>query len=181
MDFSILQDFIDDTKKETVLFGITVDGKSYEVTARKFLPIDEKLELAQAIVDASFDENYPNDTKIAVATVGQFLRKYTDIEFGDATDSDIYDAVSALDKTKDDAPCFSSPMKVEVLRNEFEEVAEIVQKIKDAYYKYNTSALAVIDAMKNFDADVDKLSQEMRDITSKENLGTLKTIVDKMS
>lgn len=182
MDFQIWKDMADARAKLTIQFQVTIDGKSYEVTARAYIPIEEKLELVQKIVDLSFDANYPNDAKILVATIGQFMRKYTDIDFGDATDSDIFNAVTILDE--DDTSHFSTSAFVETenaLRDEFEVISDIVQKIKDAYYKYNTSALGVLDAMQNFNADAEKLSQEMKDITNPDSLKMLKQITDKLN
>ena len=173
MDFQVWKDMVDDCIKSTVQFQITIDGKSYEVTARAYVPIEEKLELAQKIIDLSFDANYPNDAKIMTATIGQFMRKYTDIDFGDATDSDIYNAIGVYTDCKSKL--------VDKLVVEFESVNRIVQQMKDAYYRYNTSALGILDAMQNFDADAEKLSQEMKDITNPDSLKMLKQITDKLN
>ena len=133
------------------------------IAVKQYLPIQEKLELIGKVVMQAHeqDENYSNPVKAGVYRDLEVIFAYTNISF--------------TDKQKEDLPklydmLYSSGIISEVLKNIPEnEYTEIVLGVKDsieAIYKYQNSALGILDTIK---ADYSNLEYDANAI--KENLG----------
>lgn len=148
------------------------------IAVKQYLPIQEKLELIGKVVMAAHeqDENYSNPVKAGVYRDLEVIFAYTNISF--------------TDKQKEDLPklydmLYSSGVITEVLKNIPEnEYTEIVLGVKDsieAIYKYQNSALGILD---NIKADYSNLEYDANTIKESlgnpDNLSLLKDILTKL-
>ena len=148
------------------------------IAVKQYLPIQEKLELIGNVVMAAHeqDENYSNPVKAGVYRDLEVIFAYTNISF--------------TDKQKEDLPklydmLYSSGIIDEVLKNIPEdEYMKIVFGVRDsieAIYKYQNSALGILDTIKadysnlEYDANVIKES-----LGNPENLSLLKDVLTKL-
>ena len=136
------------------------------IAVKQYLPIQEKLELIGNVVMAAHeqDENYSNPVKAGVYRDIEVIFAYTNISF--------------TDKQKEDLPklydmLYSSGVIDEVLKNIPEdEYMEIVFGVRDsieAIYKYQNSALGILDGIKNnynqTEFDIEKLQNAVKEIS----------------
>ena len=135
------------------------------IAVKQYLPIQDKLELIGKVVMAAHeqDENYSNPVKAGVYRDLEVIFAYTNITF--------------TDKQKEDLPklydiLYSSGVIAEVLKNIPEdEYTEIVLGVKDsieAVYKYQNSALGILDNIKSnynqTEFDVEALQKALADL-----------------
>ena len=135
------------------------------IAVKQYLPIQEKLELISKVIMQAHeqDENYSNPVKAGVYRDLEVIFAYTNISF--------------TDKQKEDLPklydmLYSSGIINEVIKNIPEnEYREIVLGIKDsieAIYKYQNSALGILDNIKSnynqTEFDVEALQKALADL-----------------
>ena len=148
------------------------------IAVKQYLPIQEKLELIGNVVMAAHeqDENYSNPVKAGVYRDLEVIFAYTNISF--------------TDKQKEDLPklydmLYSSGIIDEVLKNIPEnEYMEIVFGVRDsieAIYKYQNSALGILDTIKsdysNLEYDANAIKESLG---NPENLSLLKDVLTKL-
>ena len=148
------------------------------IAVKQYLPIQEKLELIGKVVMAAHeqDENYSNPVKAGVYQDLEVIFAYTNISF--------------TDKQKEDLPklydmLYSSGVIAEILKNIPEdEYMQIVSGVRDsieAIYKYQNSALGILDTIKadysNLEYDANSIKASLGD---PENLSLLKDVLTKL-
>ena len=148
------------------------------IAVKQYLPIQEKLELIGKVVMAAHeqDENYSNPVKAGVYQDLEVIFAYTNISF--------------TDKQKEDLPklydmLYSSGIITEVIKNIPEdEYMQIVSGVRDsieAIYKYQNSALGILDTIKadysNLEYDANSIKASLGD---PENLSLLKDVLTKL-
>ena len=148
------------------------------ISVKQYLPIQEKLELIGNVIMAAHeqDENYSNPVKAGVYRDLEVIFAYTNISF--------------TDKQKEDLPklydmLYSSGIITEVLKTIPEdEYMEIVFGVKDsieAIYKYQNSALGILDTIKadysNLEYDANTIKESLG---NPENLSLLKDVLTKL-
>ena len=148
------------------------------IAVKQYLPIQEKLELIGKIIMQAHeqDENYSNPVKASVYRDLEVIFAYTNITF--------------TDKQKEDLPklydmLYSSGIITEVLKNIPEdEYMEIVFGVRDsieAIYKYQNSALGILDTIKadysNLEYDANAIKESLG---NPENLSFLKDVLTKL-
>ena len=161
------------TDVKTIIFN------NQNIEVKQYLPINEKLELISKVIMQAHeqDENYSNPVKAGVYRDLEVIFAYTNISF--------------TDKQKEDLPklydmLYSSGIIGEVLKNIPEdEYMEIVFGVKDSIesiYKYQNSALGILDTIKtdysNMKLDINSLNQA---ITDPETLEFVKALLTKVN
>lgn len=137
------------------------------IAVKQYLPVQEKLELISKVIMQAHeqDENYSNPVKAGVYRDLEVVFAYTNISF--------------TDKQKEDLPklydmLYSSGIISEILKNIPEnEYTEIVLGVKDsieAIYKYQNSALGILDNIKSnynqTEFDVEALQKALADLSN---------------
>ncbi len=137
------------------------------IAVKQYLPIQEKLGLISRVVEFAHeqDNNFSNPVKAGVYRDLEVIFAYTNISFTEAQKKDLPKLYDML---------YSSGIIKAVIDNIPEdEYLEIVWGIKDsieAIYKYQNSALGILDGIKhnynetNF--DVEKLQEAIKDISN---------------
>ena len=148
------------------------------IAVKQYLPIQEKLELISKVIMQAHeqDENYSNPVKAGVYRDLEVIFAYTNISF--------------TDKQKEDLPklydmLYSSDIIAKVIKNIPEnEYREIVLGVKDsieAIYKYQNSALGILDNIKadysNLEYDANAIKESLG---NPENLSLLKNVLTKL-
>lgn len=150
-------------------------GNSIEV--KTYLPIEEKLELAERIINSSVDDNgYYNDIKINIYAAVERVLAYTNISVTEKQAADVYKlydsfVASGLLETIDN-----------LIENDFALVRIGVYNTIDSIYDYKNSAVGMLDALSD---GYEKTKFNVEAITSQikdpEALGLLKDILTKLS
>ena len=136
------------------------------IAVKQYLPIQDKLGLIGRVVMFAHEQdyNYSNPVKIGVYRDLEIVFTYTNISF--------------TEKQKEDLPklydmLYSSGIITEVLKNipedEYMEIMFGVRDSIEAIYKYQNSALGILDGIKNnyneASFDVEKLQEAVKDIS----------------
>lgn len=155
----------------------TINFNDFEIEVKQYLPINEKLELISSVVNSSSEDmKFYNVGKLQVFLTLEMLYAYTNINFTDKQKEDackLYDIVvsSGLYKAVIDA----------IPEDEVEYIEDAIFDTIENIYKYQTSALGLMDAITN---DYSDLDLNANDIYSKladpENLALLKGIMTKL-
>lgn len=146
--------------------GFTIEVKNY-------LPIEEKIELVQDIVNSSVDENgYYNPMKVSIFLLVKTFLAYTNISITEKQLENIYKIYDALK---------ISEIYQVVAVNDYNEIAGYVSEIIRSVYEYKNSVYGILDGIStdysNLDFDINKLQEN---ISNPENLSLLKEILTKM-
>lgn len=148
------------------------------IAVKKYLPINEKLELIGRVINQSHEEdhNYSNPVKVDVYTIMEIIFAYTDISFTDKQKEDIAKLYDQM---------VSSGVITTIIKAIPEEELVIIQNgVKDtieAVYKYQNSILGLLDTMKTDYSDLDFDAQAIADkINGAENLELIKEVMSKL-
>lgn len=162
-------------KLDNSVLELEFNGQKIEV--KKYLPVQEKLEMISDIINFSADENrFYNPKKIEVFTVIEMLDRYTNLSFSKKDKEDpakLYDLVISsglFDK-------FLTILGIE----EFYEVCRDRDETVKAIYSYNSSLMGILDAISQ---DYSNLNLEASEIQKKladpENMALLKNVLSKL-
>lgn len=148
------------------------------ITVKKYLPVQEKLELIGKVAEYAHEEDYyfANPVKADIMTILEIIFAYTDINF--------------TDKQKEDVPklydiLYTNGIIDEVIKAiPTEEVDTIIAGVHDtleAWYKYQNSVLGVLSTIKqdysNTDFDIAHLQEAL---SNGENIEFVKELMSKL-
>lgn len=164
-------------KKNTSLINFTWNDQTIEI--KEYLPIEEKLNLVDKIVNASIDEsNFANPARVQINTILEVIFAYAvNINFTEKQKEDrlgLYDLLVGSG--------FADEF-FEALRNtdEVRFINSTVREVIDEIYRYRDSALGILDAVNqdysNLNLEADNIQQKLAD---PENLTLLKDVITKL-
>lgn len=146
------------------------------ITVKRYLPIEEKLDLISNIINYSVDENnFYNPCRVEIFEVVEIIFTYTDIERPEDYNAfEVYDAFC------------SSGIRDTVweILEECDELASVLRAVHqtiESIYSFKNSTLGIIKAIaedyENLNIDAEKLQQTIAD---PENLTLLKNVITKL-
>lgn len=146
----------------------------YEV--RKYLPLNEKLDLISRIVNQSIDNNgFYNPMRVKFNMVVETVFAYTNLSFTEKMKEDqfkLYDIFMSSGLFND---------IVKIIDSEWNEIQEDTWSTIDNIYHYNNSVMGILDTVK---ADYDNLNFDASEIQQKladpENMQLLKGVLAKL-
>ena len=163
-------------KKNTNLISLEWNGQIIEI--REYLPVQEKLNIVEKIINQSLDDNnFANPARIQINTMLEIIFAYTNINFTDKQKEDrggLYDLL------------VSSGLADEIFKalentNEISFIKTAAREIINEFYRYRTSALGILEAVttdySNLELDAEKLKEKIGD---KENLQLLNDVMEKL-
>lgn len=160
--------------KTSTAGNLDINGQTVEV--KKYLPVDEKLELIAEVINQSHDENnFPNPLKIEVFFTIAVIKYYTNITFTEKqleTPTKIYDMFSlgGFGLIKEMIPA-----------KEYNFLKGSLDKTIKAIYKYQNSALGILDLVSkdysNLNLDAAGIQKTIADPN---NLSLLKDVLTKL-
>lgn len=146
----------------------------YEV--RKYLPLNEKLELVSRIINQSIDDNgFYNPMRVKFNMVVETVFAYTNLSFTEKMKEDqfkLYDIFIS-------SGLFDNIVKV--IDSEWAEIQDDTWSTIDNIYHYNNSVMGILDTLKT---DYDNLNFDATEIQKKindpENMALLRDVLAKL-
>ena len=152
------------------------NGQKIEVI--KYLPIDEKVDLIQRIVDNALttEEKFINPCKVNVYLYVEMVLAYSNITLSDTQKKDlnkVYDGFCGSG--------FMWVFRAHMSDKEWGYIENSVWEVLDNIIKYKSSAIGILDTVSqdysNLDLDAIKIQQELNDPN---NMGLLRNVLDKL-
>ena len=160
--------------KTSTTGNLDINGQTVEV--KKYLPVDEKLELIAEVINQSHDENnFPNPLKVEVFFTIAIVKYYTNITFTEKqleTPTKIYDMLilGGFNLIKEMIPA-----------DEYNHLKAALDKTLDAIYTYRNSVLGILDSVStdysNLNLDAAGIQKTIADPN---NLALLKDVLTKL-
>lgn len=155
----------------------TINFNNQEIEVKQYLPIEEKLQLVENVLNASsVDMYFYNQGKIEIYFDIELIKNYTNITFTEKQEAEIlrwYDKFvgsGLLEEIKNTIP-----------EKEINFLKEVNEKQIQSVYHYRDSALGIMDAVKNdysdMELDIDKLTSALKD---NEDIGLVKEVMEKL-
>ncbi len=162
-------------KIDTSINNLQWEDVSIEV--KKYLPIEEKIELVANVVNNSSDDNgYYNPIKVKIFLALEIMYHYTNINFTDKmkeTPLKLYDQLTS-------SKLYNAVIEL-IDENEFMDIVESVQETIESVYSYKNSVMGILDTVSsdysNLNFDAAKIQKMLGD---PENLGLLREVLDKL-
>lgn len=173
--FSKLEAKVCDTSSSPFYYNMKSEEIHYEV--KYYLPVEEKLEMISRIINQSIDDNgFYNPMRVKIFTVLEVTYAYTNLNFTAKQKENIFKLYDQLVSTG-----IFQEIKNSIWEEDWKEIEETVIKTIDNIYKYNNSAMGILD---NISKDYSNLNLDAMDIQSKladpNNLDFLKQVITKL-
>ena len=155
-----------------------VEWNDQNIEVKNYLPIKEKIELVENIVNKSVDENgYYNPIKIYVNTIIEVINSYTNISFTEKQKEDIEKLYDLLVSSG-----FSGKIIGESINPyEYQKIRQWVNELINSIYSYKNSIFGILDTIstdyKDLDLNALKIKEEIAD---PESLTLLKDVLTKL-
>ena len=172
--FSKLQAKVNNDVVKVTHLNVAGEEIIYEV--RKYLPLNEKLDLVSRIINQSIDGNgFYNPMRVKFNMVVETVFAYTNLSFTEKMKEDqfkLYDIFISSGLFDD---------IVKIIDSEWSEIQEDTWSTIDNIYHYNNSVMGILDTVK---ADYDNLNFDASEIQQKladpENMQLLKGVLAKL-
>jgi hypothetical protein len=157
---------------------INVKIKDKEIRVLQYLPVNEKLALITRILQAvaGNDYNFVNPVQLDVYTMIEIVKAYTNIEFDEADEASPPELYDELERAK-----IINEVVGAIPAVEYEFIVNGVQDTVEAYYKYQTSALGILETISKdysqLNLDADEIKNKLAD---PDNLALVKNIMTKL-
>lgn len=145
------------------------------IEVKQYLPVEEKLELINNVLQLSWDENnFPNPMKIQVYTALGIIEKYTNLNF---TEKQKENSIKLYDLM------YGNGLLTLVLNviptHEQNDILNNIEKIIKTIYEYQNSILGILDVIsKDYNSIDFDLNSIVQKITDPEALATLKQLAN---
>lgn len=157
--------------------AVPLSWGEYNIEVRKYLPLEEKVEMISRIVNQSIDENgFYNPLKVNMYMTLEAVFTYTNLSFTEKQKENLFKLYDAIVSSG----LATSIMSV-MCETELDEVRNFTYEVIDNIYKFKNSMLGILETISsdysNLDLDATALQQKIAD---PENLALLKDIVTKL-
>lgn len=152
------------------------DDIELEINVKNYLPLEKKIALVEEVLNSTIsdDKSFINEIQKEVLTVLNIIFYYTDVEFTEKQKENIYSLYDNLLSSG-----FVEAVSSIIPEEEIMQINHWVDAMVSNYYKYQTSALGILEKVttdyKDLDLDAEALSSKIKD---PENLTLLKNIVE---
>lgn len=155
----------------------TIEFNEQTIEVKRYLPVNDKLELISAVLNNSADENnFANPVKVEVFATIAIVEAYTNISFTDKQKENITKLYDML---------VSSELYNMILNaiptHEISSLFDALNSTIDAVYKYRNSILGVLESVS---ADYSGLNLDALNIqkalADPENMSLLKDVINKL-
>ena len=148
-----------------------------EISVKQYLPINDKLNLIEKVINSSVDDNrFYNPVKLDIFLALEIIYNYTNISF---TEKQKEDPIKLFDLFE------SSGLLTEIIKHipeeEYKTLYDGIVEIVDSIYQYQNSIYGILDNIStdynNLNLDVENLQQKIKDPDS---LALLKDVLTKL-
>ena len=162
-------------KKNTTLITLIWNDQTIEI--KEYLPIVEKIAVVERIINQSLDtNNFANPMRIHINTALEIVFAYTNINFTDKQKEDrlvLYDLLTGSGLIQ--------AIYDKMASSEYTTLITAVEEIIEEIYRYKNSALGILQ---NISEDYDNLNldinQLQKNLSNKDNIEFLQTVMDKL-
>lgn len=162
-------------KKNTNLITLIWNDQTIEI--KEYLPIVEKIAVVERIINQSLDtNNFANPMRIHINTALEIVFAYTNINFTDKQKEDrlvLYDLLTGSGLIQ--------AIYDKMASSEYTTLITAVEEIIEEIYRYKNSALGILQ---NISEDYDNLNldinQLQKNLSNKDNIEFLQTVMDKL-
>ena len=153
----------------------TVKWGEIEIEVKQYLSIDDKISIAQNVLNNSADDNnFANPMKVDIYFNLELIYHYTNITFTDKQKEDVTKLYDLFEESG-----LLSKIITAIPEDEYNNLINYTQDTIDAFYKQQNSALGIMEKIvkdyKDLDFDAIKIQQEIGDPN---NISLLKDIVN---
>lgn len=147
---------------------VTTQTPFGDIEVRKYLPVEDKIDLIEIALQKSEENGIYNEMKLAMYFNLYIVYMYTDLEFTDEEKADEYKLYNELE---------SNNIIISVLGalDEYEELFHYLNMMKDIKMKYKTSAAAI---MQTFVQDMPRNAAAMSEIVDNFDKEKYKEVVE---
>lgn len=165
-------------------FGLKVDQSvkkvvfnEQEFEVKQYLPVQDKLELISNIANQSIDENnFSNPARIEIFTVVEIVKAYTNISF---TEKQLEDVLKLYDLIVSSG--LGKLIRENMCSDEFDFITATTDKVIEEFYKYNNSALGILENIKKDYSNLSFDATEIHDqLADPENMALLRDVLTKL-
>ena len=155
-----------------------VEWNDQNIEVKNYLPIKEKIELVENIVNKSVDENgYYNPIKIYVNTIIEVINSYTNISFTEKQKEDIEKLYDLLVSSG-----FSGKIIGESINPyEYQKIRQWVNELINSIYSYKNSIFGILDTIStdysDLNLDVEHVQEQL---SNKENFTLVRDVLTKL-
>lgn len=155
-----------------------VEWNDQNIEVKNYLPIKEKIELVEKIVNKSVDENgYYNPIKIYVNTIVEVINSYTNVSFTEKQKEDIEKLYDLLVSSG-----FSGKIIGESINPyEYQKIRQWVNELINSIYSYKNSVLGILDTIStdysDLNLDVEHVQEQL---SNKENFTLVRDVLTKL-
>lgn len=147
-------------QKET---GTSVLFNNIEIEVKTYLPINDKLELISNVINNAADDNkFFNPVKLELFYALEVIKYYTNISF---TDKQLDEPYKIYDLIKTSG--LLAKLMETIGQEELEYNYSMMMTIVESIYKYNNSAMGILDTISedysNLDLDATKIQKKLAD------------------
>lgn len=155
----------------------TVNFNGNIIEIKKYLPIEEKLDLVAFVLNNSADQNnFANPLKMEVFMNLGILYYYTNITF---TDKQKEDAPKLYDLVEENGLVDAVIAEMDEL--EYDTITKAVDETIKEFYKYKNSAMGIMEMITTDYSNLSLEAEEInKNLSNPENLALLKDVLTKM-
>ena len=142
-----------------------------------YLPLKDKIELVQNVVNQSIDENgFYNPMRVDLFLTLEFIYAYTNLSFTDKMKEDPFKLYDLL---------VSTDIINEVIKaageKEYVKIKNDVYSVIENIYKYRNSVLGILDTVKNDYSDLNLNATEIQEkLSDPNNMQLLRDVLSKL-
>lgn len=156
---------------------ITININNIDITVKQYLPLDEKMELVQRVLNRAVDETgFFSPMRLDVILELEIIRTYTDINITDKmmdTPGKVYDQIENNGIWRD--------ILTTLPQTEYHALHQAVNDCAAAVTSYQTSFVGVMkNISENYDATKINIDELMKTLDQPDKVGMVKEILDKM-
>ena len=164
-------------KRNDNIKTVQICGQDIEV--KQYLPIQEKFELIEKIVNSANETNtndFENPVQLTMYTDFEILATYTNINFTEKQREDITKTYDLLDGNKIFAEVFAW-----IPKSEYDFIVSSVKEMNRASYTYKNSIFGILNTINqdysNLDIEATEIQKKLAD---PQNMEFLKNVLTKM-
>ena len=155
----------------------TIEFNEQTIEVKRYLPVEEKLELITNVLELSHDSNnFSNPVKVSVYTTLEIIEKYTNVNFTEKQKENptkLYDLLVGNG--------FAAAVIKAIPEPEYDEILTGIKQTIKSVYKYQNSVLGILDTISqdysNLNLDATEIQKKLADPN---NMELLKGIMTKL-
>lgn len=156
---------------------VSMPWGDYEVEVRKYLPLEDKVEMISRIVNQSVDDNgFYNPLRVNLYLTLEVVYAYTNLSFTEKQKENPFKLYDSLVSSG-----FVTNLMAMMNETELDEVRNFTYEVIDNIYHYRNSAMGILNFIAADYSTLDMSAEEIqKKLSDPENLKIVKDVVAKL-